>query len=224
MFKKILNAIKLPLFIIVFFLALGFLWKLLGLPPEEKLVEVARGYFALFGVITVFFAAIIEGALLAGWYVPGGLVIFLGVILSKSPEQAVFSIVATILGFLIAYTFNFFVGKYGWYKILLKFGIKKSLEKAERDFNKYGWKTVYISYWEPNLASLVSTAAGIAQASFRKFISHTVIATVFWAVFWGSLAYVFGEKILAYLGIVFFGIMAVWIIYLVIKVRKERVQ
>jgi HAD superfamily phosphoserine phosphatase-like hydrolase len=201
---------------------LSLLWQLLGLPPQEQLIEMARGYFDKYGLVTIFFASIIEGALLAGWYVPGGLVIFLGVILSHTPEQAMLSVLATIIGFLIAYKINFFVGKYGWYKVLLKLGVKSSLEKAERDFNKHGWKTIYFSYWEPNLASLVSTAAGIARASFQKFYFHSIIATVFWAVFWGSMAYAFGEQILEYLGFVFFGVMIIWIIYLVTR-KKENI-
>ncbi len=131
MLKEIFNKIKLPLFIIVFFILLSFIWKLFGLPPEEELIEMARGYFEEYGLITVFAAAIIEGELLAGWYVPGGLVIFLGVILSHSQEQAILSVSFTIVGFLIAYIFNFFVGKYGWYKILLKLGVQNSLEKAK---------------------------------------------------------------------------------------------
>lgn len=221
MFKTIFSKIKLPLFIILFFLTLSLLWKLLGLPPEEKLIEMARGYFERYGVITVFFAAIIEGALLAGWYVPGGLVIFLGVILSHDIERAMLSVLVTILGFLIAYTLNYYVGKYGWYKVLLKFGVRKSLEKAEHNFDKYGWRTIYFSYWEPNLASLVSTAAGIAQANIKKFALHTIVATIWWGIFWGSMAYVFGEKILEYLGPVFFAVMIGWIVYLIIKAKKE---
>jgi len=217
MFKKIFNQIKLPLYIIIFFTGIILLWELFNLPSEEQLIEISRGYFERYGLITVLFAAIIEGALLAGWYAPGGLVIFMGVILSQSPKQALLSIVLTIIGFMIAYTFNFFTGKYGWYKVLLKFGVKNSLEKAQVQFAKYGFKTIYVSYWEPNLASLVSTAAGIAQAPLRKFLFISLIATIFWAFFWGTLAYTFGSQILEYLGVIFFGVLIIWIIFIIIK-------
>lgn len=221
MSKEFFNKIKLPLFIIGFFLVLILLWKIFKLPPEEELIEMTRGYFEHYGLITVFLAAIIEGALLAGWYVPGGLVIFLGVILSHSPKQAVFSVLLTIAGFLVAYIFNFFVGKYGWYKILLKFGVRNSLEKAQEKFSRYGFKTIYISYWEPNLASLVSTAAGIAQASLKKFLLTSIIATVLWCTFWGTTTFIFGKQILNYLGGIFFGVMIIWIIYIIIKHKNE---
>jgi len=221
MFNDIFQKIKLPLFLIFFFLLLILLWKLFKLPPEEELIEIARGYFERFGLLTVLVASIIEGALLAGWYVPGGLVIFLGVILSHDPKQAVLSVLLTIVGFLIAYVFNYFVGKYGWYKVLLKLGVKSSLEKAQKDFNKHGFKTIYLSYWEPNLASLISTAAGIAQAPFRKFFFTSVMATFLWAIFWGTIAYIFGEQILQYLGGIFFGVIIIWIIFIIVKHIKQ---
>lgn len=197
------------------------MWKLFKLPKDEELIVIARQYFEQFGLITVLIASIIEGALLAGWYVPGGLVIFLGVILSNSHTQAILSVIATIVGFLIAYTFNYFCGKYGWYKVLLKLGIKSSLEKSEKEFAKHGFKTIYMSYWEPNLASLTSTAAGIAQAPFKRFFIVSLIATVLWAAFWGTAAYIFGEQILEYLGIVFFGVMIVWIIFIIVRHKKQ---
>lgn len=76
---------------------------------------------------------------------------------------------------------------------------------------------LYMSYWEPNLASLVSTAAGVAHASLKKFFFVSFIATVVWAIFWGSMAYLFGQKILEYLGGIFFGIMIVWIIFVAVR-------
>lgn len=224
MLKQIFDKIKLPLFIISFFVALTFLWQLLGLPPEEKLIDLAKVYFAKWGVLTVLVAAVFEGALLAGWYIPGGLVIFLGVIFSKDLPQVVLSVDATIIGFMIAYLINFYTGKYGWYRALLKLGIKKSLEKAEGEFNSHGFKTIYLSYWEPNLASLISTAAGIAQASFKKFFIHSTVATTFWAIFWGSITYIYGQKILEYLGYIFFAVMIGWIIYIIIKHKKAQVR
>lgn len=221
MSKEFFNKIKLPLFLIIFFVVLLLLWKLFKLPPEEELIEMARGYFDKYGLITVFIASIIEGTLLAGWYAPGGLVIFMGVILSPNPERAILSVLVTVIGALIACNINYFVGKHGWYKVLLKLGVKSSLEKAEEKFNKHGLKTIYASYWEPNLASLVSTAAGIAQAPYKKFLLTSILATLLWCAFWGTAAYIFGQQILNYLGGIFFGVMIAWILYIVIKHKKE---
>lgn len=222
--KSLFQKIKVPILICTFFVAVLLLWRLFGLPSEDELMSLARNYFERYGIITVFFAAIIEGALFAGWYAPGGLVIFLGVILSRSPQQAVASVVATIFGFIIAYTLNFFIGKYGWYKALFKLGVRKSLEKANTSFEKYGFRAIYLAYWEPNLASLISTAAGIAKASFKKFFIVSGVATIFWAIFWGSITYIFGQKILNYLGLVFLAAMLGWVVWIiVVHLREQKV-
>ena len=221
MFKDIFQKIKLPLFIILFFVILILLWKLLGLPPKEQLTEIARMYFDEYGLITVFIASVVEGTLLAGWYAPGGLIIFLGVILSGDPKQAILSVLLTIAGFMLAWTLNFFTGKYGWYKLLLKLGVRSSLENAQIQFSKYGFKTIYLSYWEPNLASLVSTSAGIARVSIKRFLIVSFIATVFWCAFWGIVAYSFGSEILKYLGVIFLGVMFVWIVFIIVKYKKQ---
>lgn len=220
--KVLLQKIKVPILIGTFFITVLLLWNLFNLPSEDELISLARNYFQHYGVVTVFFAAIIEGALFAGWYAPGGLVIFLGVIFSRSPQQAVASVVATILGFTIAYTLNFFIGKYGWYKALFRLGVRKPLEKANTSFEKYGFRAIYLSYWEPNLASLISTTAGIAKVSFRKFFIASGVATVFWGIFWGSITYIFGQKILNYLGLVFLAAMLGWIVWIILGHLREK--
>ncbi|MDQ5922398.1 MAG: rane-associated protein [Patescibacteria group bacterium] len=215
--SQILKKIKLPLVLILISVFFILIWKLLGLPSEEVLFDMAKEYFLKYGIITVLIASIIEGMLVVGWYLPGGLVIFLGVILaSGNPDRAISSVVATIVGLCIAYTVNYFLGKHGWYKLLVVFGLKGSLEKAEGKFEKYGYKAVILSYWQPNLGALVSTSAGILQASFRKFFFFSTLATILWSVFWGTIAYFLGQKILEYLGMVFFGLMGVWIISIIV--------
>ncbi len=78
-----------------------------------------------------------------------------------------------------------------------------------------------MSYWEPNLASLVSTSAGIARVPIKKFLIVSFIATVFWCTFWGIVAYSFGSEILKYLGGIFFGVMFVWIVFIIVKYKKQ---
>ncbi len=213
-----LQKLKTPILIITIFTILILLWNLFDLPSEEVLIGMIKSYFSKYGVVTVLLASIIEGMLLVGWYLPGGLVIFLGVILSAGdPYRAALSVVATIVGFSIAYTFNYFLGKHGWYKVLIVFGLKGSLEKAEIQFSKHGYKTMFLSYWQPNLAALISTGAGILKAPFEKFFFYSTIATVLWSSFWGIIAYILGQKVLSYLGIVFFGIMIGWILWIIIS-------
>jgi len=221
MFKKL----KTPLILIIVFVSIILLWDLLDLPPEEVLIEMAKGYFEKYGLVTVLLAAIVEGALVVGWYLPGGLVIFLGVILaSGDPYRATLSVIATIIGFCIAYTFNYFLGRYGWYQVLTVFGLKDSLQKAERSFQKHGYKAMLLSYWQPNLAALVSTSAGVLKTPFKKFFIYSTLATMLWSAFWGIMAYLVGQKILEYLGMVFFGIMIIWVISIIVEHYQNKAK
>ncbi len=196
-FKHILSLIWLPLFA---FAALGsfyLVWSLFDLPPREEFIEIARVYFERYGIMTIFISAILEGILLAGWYFPGSFVIVLGVFLAGNDvEQVVEVALATTAGFLISYTFNFYVGKHGWYRLLTAFGFREPLERAQGQLTKYGPRAIFFTYWHPNLAALTSTAAGILQMPYKTFIAYSLAATVVWNTFWTIIGYVLGATAL----------------------------
>jgi membrane protein DedA with SNARE-associated domain len=207
-----LKKLKTPIILICIFLSLILIWKLLKLPPDDVLIEMVHEYFMKYGLLTVLVASIIEGMLLVGVYLPGGMVIFLGVLTSLGdPRRATLSVIMTILGLGLAYIFNYFLGKHGWYKILVKFGMRQSLHDAEVNLQKHNQRAIYMSYWQPNLASFVSTASGILKTDFKKFALHSTLATILWCAFWGITAYFLGEKVLTYLGPIFFAVMLIWI-------------
>ena len=171
-----LPKLKTPLILIAVFASLVLIWRILDLPPDDVLIQMVTGYFMKYGLVTVLLASIIEGMLLVGVYIPGGMVIFLGVITAAgNPRHATLSVIMTIIGLSLAYTFNYFLGKYGWYKVLLKFGLGESLTKAENNFAKNGYKSMYMTYWQPNFASLTSTGAGVLRADFKKFFINSTL-------------------------------------------------
>ncbi len=224
MTKNILQNIGLPLVFLGVFASLFLLWRILNLPKDDELIEIIRNWFNQYGLWIVLVSAIIEGVLLVGWYYPGSLVIFLGVIFAgKDIPQVIITISFVTIGLLVAYILNYAIGRYGWYKLLLKFGIKAPVENAKRRLTKYGLKGIYGSYWQPNLAALTSTAAGILHFPFKKFLKYSLIATIIWNVFWGSLVYFLGESALnlvANIYIVFIGI-GVWIAIRLIRKPKS---
>jgi membrane protein DedA with SNARE-associated domain len=210
-FKKAL----LPLSVLGVFLIIYVAWRFFGLPPEDELIEIARLYFDKYGLAILLVSALIEGTVLVGWYYPGSLVIFLGVILAGPDVTNIVKAVAVItIGLFFAYILNFFIGKYGWYRLLLKFGLKEALEDAKERVTRHGWLAIFISYWQPNLAALVATSAGILDFSFGKFFLYSLIAAIIWNTFWGVLVYFIGEGALSLVGIRFV-LLAVflWIVY-----------
>jgi len=222
--KKVVSLIWLPLFALAAVAMFYAVWMLLDLPPRDDVVELARQYFEKYGLITILIAAIIEGALFVGWYFPGSLVIVVGAVFAGKDLGQLFEVfLATTIGFWIAFTFNFFVGKYGWYKLLTALGFREALEKAQAQLVHYGPRAIFFTYFHPNLAALTATAAGILQMPFRTFALYTIAATLLWDTFWTTAAYFFGEYSIELIGPKFvLPFIALWIC--IIFYRKWRQQ
>src|SRR3989338_8240030 len=217
--KEFISLIWVPIFAFTALVSFYVLWALLDLPPKEEVVEIAKLYFEKYGLITIFVCAIIEGTLFAGWYFPGSFVIVLGVFLAGDDYVQLFGVFAvTTLGLLTSYVFNYYVGKYGWYRLLLAMGFAEAIEKAKRQLVMYGPRATFFTYWHPNLAALTSTAAGILQITFRTFVLYTLAATLVWDTFWTIVGYTLGEAALTVIGpqyVVAF--IAIWVAAILFK-------
>lgn len=220
--NKFLKILGLPLVVLAVFLSLRAVWKIFDLPQEDELVEMTRRYFDLYGYGIVFVSAMIEGMLLAGWYYPGSLVIFLGVIFAGRNIPEVIAVVALVtIGLFVADLFDYALGKYGWYRLLLRFGLLGPMESAQLRLAKYGPSGIFLSYWHPNLAALTATAAGTLQFPFKKFALYSAIALGLWNAFWGALVYFLGEAALTLIGTRFvLVVLAAWILYRLIFKKK----
>lgn len=209
--KEYVARIWLPLFSLVAFGAFYSLWFLFDMPSQDETIVLAREYFDRYGLITIFISAILEATLMVGWYYPGSLVIVLGAIFAGSDVVQLGKVlIVTTLGFWVAHTFNFYVGKYGWYRLLAALGFRKALEKAKAQLTQYGPRAIFLTYWHPNLGALTATAAGILEIPFRAVALYSIAATILWNTMWTTLAYFLGEKavdaigpkfVLAFIGI-----------------------
>jgi len=222
--KSILKAISVPLLILSVAALLYFSWQLLGLPSDEALIGIARSYFERYGLITLLVSALLEGVLLVGVYYPGSLVIFLGVIFSiGNPIGTIQAVAVVIVGLFIAYCINYVLGKYGWYRLLLAFGLRKPLDEAQSRLTKYGLRAIFLTYWHPNLAALTATATGILQFPFATFCMYSLSATILWNTFWGVLVYNLGETSLHLMGMPFIlSFVSLWIVFVLIKAIRDR--
>ncbi|MDP3875074.1 MAG: VTT domain-containing protein [bacterium] len=215
MSKIDLKKALLPISVLGIFLLFYLAWRFFALPPEEEILEIARFYFDRYGLAILLVSALIEGTVLIGWYYPGSLIIFLGVILAgKDIPKVAEAVMAITVGLFFAYIINFLLGKYGWYRLLLKFGLREALEDVKKRVTKHGLVAIFMSYWQPNLAALVATSAGILDFSFKKFFIYSLVAATLWNTFWGTLVYFVGEGVLSLVGIRFV-LLAIflWIIY-----------
>lgn len=223
--KRTLRMLALPLLFLLITISLYLVWQLFDLPTGDELARIARDYFDTYGPITIFISAIIEGMLLFGLYYPGSAVIFLGVIFAgRNPGQVALIVTLIMLGLSIAYIINFLLGKYGWYRVLLLFGMKDAIVHAEQRLEHYGLIGIFSSYWQPNLAAITSTAAGILHFPFRKFLAYSTVAVFVWSSLWAIVAYIVGEAALSLFTIpVILAGIGIWIIFvLIMQKRKTR--
>lgn len=201
MLRRSLKIIAFPLAVLAVFGVLYAIWLALDLPPEETIIASAKSYLDRYGIAIVLISAYLEGLLLIGWYFPGTLVIILALVLAGPDPARVAQVAATAgFGLFCAYVTNFFAGKYGWYRLLLAFGLREPLENAQKRLTKYGLSAIFTTYWQANLASCISTAAGILQFSASRFIAYSFLAEALWVVFWATLIFFLGTAALSLAG------------------------
>jgi len=199
--RRIFRIIAFPLAVLGIFALLYAVWMALDLPPEQTIMAIAKDYLDRYGVVIVLVCAYLEALLVIGWYFPGTLVIIFAMIVAVADPLRYVEVAATAgFGLFCGQVTNFFAGKYGWYRLLLAFGLREPLENAKRRLTKYGLSAIFTTFWQANLASLISTAAGILQFSERRFIVLAFIAQTLWFTFWATLIFVLGPAALALAG------------------------
>ncbi len=218
-FKSILKLLAIPLSLSLVYLTMLVIWKSFHFPEGDDLFNATAGYINKYGLWLVFVSAIIEGFLLLGQYYPGGAVIFLGVISAGKNIPRVAEVVAIVsLAFFIAYTLNYIVGKYGWYKLFLKFGLKKPLDNSQAKLAKHQFNAILFSYWEPNLASVTATAAGVLNLPLLKFSFYSLIGIIVWNTIWGTLVASLGKAAFKLMGLKYvILVVVIWIAVILIK-------
>ncbi len=185
-----------PIFFLFFLFLIKYTWGYFQLPNQEDLISIVQTFFRTYGLPVIFISSILESMLFIGWYFPGSLVIFLGVAATTGhPILAVQTVIVVCLGMLFGYSFNYFLGKYGWYKILIKYGFEDELLKIEKRLKNKGMFASFFFYVMPGLGSLLSTAFGVLKFSFTKFFLFTIFMLSFWNTLWGILVYFFGMEV-----------------------------
>ncbi|HYF05815.1 MAG TPA: VTT domain-containing protein [Patescibacteria group bacterium] len=212
-----------PLLALVFMVVFLLLYRKIGLPGPDQIVNFAKGYYTEFGLWVVLFGALLEGTLFVGMYFPGSIVVVLGMILAAgNPTRAIETILVATVGFTVSATFNYYLGKYGWYKVALKLGLKEPLEKMEARIKKTGLKTVFFVYYSPVLSSFASTSAGIFRYPLVSFIIFSLVSFLFWLSVWGTIAYFTGYWVLKLLtGYMLVIFLIVWL-FMVYKEYKKQ--
>jgi membrane-associated protein len=74
-----------------------------------------------------------------------------------------------------------------------KFLKKKYLDKTHNFFEKYGAKTIFIARFVPIIRTMTPFVAGMGNMGYRKFITYSFFAAVFWVCIVVYSGYIFGN-------------------------------
>jgi membrane protein DedA with SNARE-associated domain len=165
-------------------------------------------------IFVIFLIALVEGGLILGQYSPGGIVIFLSIMSTEGnmPKMILLLSVITI-AYLLAYSLDYLFGYYGVEIVIKKLGFEKKVERYRKLLDKNVFSTIFFSYAETNIASLVAVSSGLLKISFRKFISFSIVSVIFWNAFWAVVLYFFGNAILSIFGATYLVvILAIWVL------------
>lgn len=205
---------KVALPICISFLAFAALWFLLDLPPEEELRAIIANAFATYGPAAILIGAFLEGVLLVGLYFPGSILIFMSVALAPTPLDAVRSVILVTTGLYLAYLFNYTLGKYGWYRLLVRFGLGESVAEAKAKLEAKKSMYIFGTFWAPGFAAITATAAGILHVPFFSFAITAFSALALWNIFWGTIVFLLGEAAMLLVGYkVMIAGVVLWLVY-----------
>jgi membrane protein DedA with SNARE-associated domain len=142
-----------------------------------------------------------------------------------------FGTVGALAGSLINYTLAYYLGR----PIVYRFADSKlgrvfllSKEKvihAEEFFIRNGRTSTFIGRLVPGVRHLISIPAGLAKMNLRDFMLYTFVGAGIWNIILaiiGFYLYEIRDQIFPYIGYILLVLGAVFTVYLVIKVRKNR--
>jgi len=136
-----------------------------------------------------------------------------------------------LCGSLINYTLAYYLGRPLVYKFagsrlgkvfLLS---KEKVMHAEDYFIRNGRTSIFIGRLVPGVRHLISIPAGLAKMNLRDFMLFTFVGAGIWNIILaiiGYYLYEIREQIFPYIGHILLALGAVFVIYLIVKARKNR--
>ena len=217
--KKFAKEVSIPLILLIIYFIFFHVQKVVSLPAQDALIELTLDYINTRSIFFIFLIAVVEGGLILGQYAPGGVVISLSIISAGGDITKIALLCLVIsLAYLIAYGIDYFIGYYGINRLIEKFGFHNSILKYKRLLEKNVFSTIFFSYWETNIASIVAASAGSLKVSFKKFFLYSIIGVLFWVTFWAIILFFFGNIFLRILGYQYLLILViVWISFIFYK-------
>ena len=135
-----------------------------------------------------------------------------------------------LTGSLINYTLAYYLGRPIVYKFAgSKLGkmfllSEEKVKHAEEYFIRNGKTSTFIGRLVPGIRHLISIPAGLAKMNLKDFMLYTFIGAGIWNIILaiiGYYLYSIREQIFPYVGHILLGVGLIFVIYLIIKARKN---
>jgi membrane protein DedA with SNARE-associated domain len=139
--------------------------------------------------------------------------------------------IGALSGSLVNYTLAYYLGRPLVYKFAgSKLGrlfllSEEKVRHAEDYFVRNGKTSTFIGRLVPGVRHLISIPAGLAKMNLRDFIFYTFVGAGIWNIILaiiGFYLYNIRDKIFPYIGHILLGVGAVFVIYLIVKAKKEK--
>lgn len=141
-----------------------------------------------------------------------------------------FGTLGALSGSMINYTIAYYLGRPLVYKFagsklgkIFLLSVEK-VEHAEKFFIRNGKTSTFIGRLVPGVRHLISIPAGLAKMNLRDFLTFTFAGAGMWNIILAIIGfYLYGirEQIFPYIGHILVALGAGFVIYLVIKSRKN---
>lgn len=139
--------------------------------------------------------------------------------------------IGALTGSLINYTLAYYLGRPIVYKLAgsrlgkLFLLSEEKVKHAEEYFIRNGKASTFIGRLVPGIRHLISIPAGLAKMNLRDFMLYTFIGAGIWNIILaivGYYLYAVRDQIFPYIGHILLGLGALFVIYLIVKARKNK--
>jgi membrane protein DedA with SNARE-associated domain len=200
-------------------------YRLFNLPSPSELTQLIVSWYQSYGLLIVFISAIAESLFMLSIYLPGSLAIVLAVYsLGHSVEYLFLIGLYVSIGFTISNVMNYYLGKYGYYKLLLFFNQNKVIDNMHKQLDKNGLVTIFTSAIHPNFLAVTMVCLGISGINFRKSIFLSILAVMFWVSIWTCVASIVVKEINFQDSNQFLYLVAVFLVWGLFLVLKNQIR
>ena len=184
MFKQVAKFFKPGLYIFSvasIFGVLVVLYEPLGLPSNKEVITWLTDLFYSYGVIIVLLASFIESIFMLSMYLPGSIVMVLSIAVLGDTVTNLFLIgLLSLCGYTLANLINYYLGRLGYYRILLAVGGRDQLRSMKARINRSINLTIGLSAFHPNFLAISVVASGIVRYSLTSVIFKSILASIAW--------------------------------------------